>query len=54
VASALGLSEAPEVIAGWLSQAKDAHHAYEAETGKPDEDWAGWYARFIADRFLKQ
>ncbi len=32
-----------------LKKAKEAHVVYEQSTGKPDEDWAGWYARYIVD-----
>ena len=33
-----------------LRVAESAHAAYEAELGRPDEDWPTWYAAFIVAR----
>lgn len=30
-----------------LQKAAEAHHEFEKTTGKPDADWADWYARYI-------
>ena len=46
----LGLTVPEEQLVTWLREAAEAHHAYEQETGKPDEDWHTWYAQFIVDR----
>lgn len=43
-----------ELLARLLVEAKDAHSRYEAETGKYDEDWPRWYARYILDRLDEQ
>lgn len=32
------------VVTRALERAGEAHHSYEKGLGKPDEDWAGWYA----------
>jgi hypothetical protein len=37
------------ILAAVLQETKDAHTKYEKELGKPDEDWAGWYAKHIFD-----
>jgi hypothetical protein len=34
-------------LARALRRAADAHHQYEQQTGRPDPDWPGWYARYI-------
>lgn len=34
-------------LTGFLTEAAEAHHAYEAETGKRDGMWAAWYADYI-------
>jgi len=39
-----------ENVTGLMNDAKAAHTKYEKETGKPDEDWAGWYAGYVTDR----
>lgn len=36
-------------LARLLREAAEAHHAYEAEIGSPDDDWPNWYARYILD-----
>jgi hypothetical protein len=33
-----------------LRVAESAHAAYEAELGRPDDDWPTWYAAFIVAR----
>lgn len=30
-----------------LAQAAAAHHVFETESGKPDENWQGWYANHM-------
>ena len=37
-----------------LRVAESAHAAYEAELGKPDEDWPTWYASFIVARWSEE
>ena len=37
-----------------LRVAESAHAAYEAELGKPDEDWPAWYAAFIVARWREE
>jgi hypothetical protein len=37
-----------------LRVAESAHGAYEAELGRPDEDWPAWYARFIIARWQEE
>ena len=37
-----------------LRVAESAHGAYEAEQGKPDEDWPTWYAAFIVARWREE
>lgn len=37
-----------------LRVAESAHEAYEAERGKPDEDWPTWYAAFIIERLREE
>jgi len=44
------VSPTTENITGLMTEAKAAHTKYEKETGKPDEDWAGWYAGYVTDR----
>ncbi len=34
-------------LANMLRAAAEAHHQYEKDTGKPDEDWPAWYADFM-------
>ena len=36
-----------EELATALRSAADAHHEYEDELGRPDKDWATWYAGHI-------
>lgn len=36
-----------EQLAALLQEAASAHHAHEERTGKPDEDWPGWYASYL-------
>ena len=36
-------------LAGALRRAEAAHGKYEKETGHPDPDWPGWYARYMVD-----
>ena len=33
-----------------LREAEQAHGAYEATLGHPDENWPAWYARYIMER----
>lgn len=42
-----------EQLASLLKQAADAHHAFEIASGKPDEDWPGWYAEWMLPRMEK-
>ena len=37
-----------------LRVAESAHAAYEAEQGRPDEDWPTWYAEFIVTRLREE
>jgi hypothetical protein len=39
-----------EQLAGLLREAERAHGEYERELGRRDEDWPGWYARYILER----
>lgn len=39
-----------EQLAGLLRAAEQAHGEYERELGGRDEDWPGWYARYILER----
>lgn len=34
-------------LADLLDRTQEAHHEYEEGLGRPDEDWAGWYAGFM-------
>lgn len=36
-------------LAAMLRQAAEAHHAYEQQLGHLDENWADWYAQWMAD-----
>jgi hypothetical protein len=40
--------ESAEELARALERAAAAHHDYEQQTGKPDEEWAAWYAEHMA------
>jgi hypothetical protein len=40
-----------DTLAGLLRDAANAHHVYEQTTGKPDPDWAIWYASYIAGMY---
>lgn len=42
-----------ERLAELLRNAQEKHHVYEQELGHADEDWAKWYAAYIA-RCLKE
>lgn len=35
-------------LASAFRRAAAAHHEYETRLGHPDEDWPGWYARYVA------
>ena len=37
-----------------LRVAESAHAAFEAERGRPDEDWPAWYAAFIVARWREE
>lgn len=37
-------------LASELRKAAEAHHKYELTTGRPDADWAVWYADYIFNR----
>ena len=39
-----------ERLAELLREAEAAHAEYEQELGRRDEDWPGWYARYIVDK----
>lgn len=39
--------DTPNQLAAALKRAADAHHIFEQQTGKPDPDWASWYAEFL-------
>jgi hypothetical protein len=39
-----------ERLAELLREAEQAHAEYERELGRRDEDWPGWYARFVLER----
>jgi len=39
-----------ERLAELLREAAKAHHGYEEELGRRDEDWATWYAGYILER----
>jgi hypothetical protein len=45
----LRIQDADE-LAVLLREAEAAHAKYEAKLGKRDEEWADWYADFIAER----
>ena len=56
-AAGLGTLAAMEVqqvtaaeLAELLRAAAQAHHEYETELGRPDEDWPTWYAEWILAR----
>jgi hypothetical protein len=34
-----------------LRATAEAHHAYEAELGRPDPNWVEWYAQFMIDNY---
>ncbi len=38
-----------EELAELLREAARAHAEFERETGERDEDWPGWYARYMLD-----
>ena len=47
----IDLGERPvERLTDILVEAERAHAVYEQRLGKPDSDWAAWYARHIVDR----
>lgn len=33
-----------------LTEAAEAHHAFEATLGHPDANWQRWYAQYILDK----
>ena len=39
-----------EELAELLREAEQAHHDHEQSTGKRDDDWSSWYARYLLDR----
>jgi hypothetical protein len=39
-----------ERLAALLREAEAAHGEYERELGHPDDDWPGWYARYIVGK----
>ena len=39
-----------ERLAQLLRDAAKAHHEYEMELGRRDEDWPSWYAAYILER----
>jgi hypothetical protein len=39
-----------ERLAELLREAEAAHAVYERELGHRDEDWPGWYARYILEQ----
>jgi len=39
-----------ERLAQLLRDAAKAHHEYEVELGRRDEDWPSWYAAYILER----
>ncbi len=41
-------------LAQLLRDAAQAHHAFEATLGHPDEDWPGWYAKHIAGKLRER
>jgi hypothetical protein len=36
-----------------LREAEQAHGAYEATLGHPDDNWPAWYARYIMERLAE-
>lgn len=42
-----------QYIEALLREASEAHHAYEAKTGKPDDNWVNWYAQHMADAIAR-
>jgi hypothetical protein len=42
-----------DLLTQLLVEAKAAHAEYEKETGKYDEEWPRWYARYMLDRLEK-
>jgi catechol 2,3-dioxygenase-like lactoylglutathione lyase family enzyme len=47
--SVLAAYDSVDGLADALRRAEAAHGKYEKETGRPDPDWPGWYARYMAD-----
>ena len=43
-----------EELAELLKETERAHAEYERELGQRDEDWPGWYAGYILDRFSER
>ncbi len=43
-----------ERLAELLQEAERAHGAYEKELSERDEDWPGWYARYILERLKNE
>jgi len=43
-----------ERLAELLQEAERAHGAYEKELGERDEDWPGWYARYILEQLKNE
>ena len=44
----------PGRLAELLQEAERAHGAYEKELGERDEDWPGWYARYILEQLANE
>jgi hypothetical protein len=42
----------PEYLEALLVAASEAHHDFEAASGKPDENWANWYAAWMHDAIV--
>ena len=44
----------PKDFVARVKRAAEAHHHYEKKLGKPDKDWAGWYARHMSGHRLHE
>ena len=42
-----------ETLEQLLRDAEQAHGAYEATLGLPDDNWPAWYARYIMERLAE-
>lgn len=43
-----------ERLAELLRDAEEAHGEFEAQLGRPDDDWPDWYADYVVSRWEEE